>query len=244
MKVLLTGSSKGIGKELANLLNQDKHMVVGVARNATNVNTYQQIYCDLSNENSRNDAFTKVSEFAPFDAVIFNAGVNFAKPFIYQSTNEIEVMNQVNLLAPIEWTHQLLQNNLLSQQAHLIYVSSLSYQLSYPGASFYSATKDGLTHFAHSLAASHKDLNISLVFPGPTDTDMAITNSPNPNSKKTHPDRVAQLIYSLLKNKKMHGYSNISHRLLGFMGTWMPLLSEKLMQQIIAKPLNKIYERK
>ena len=52
MKTLLTGSSRGIGKSIADLLIENDYEVIGVSTSPNNQpsNNYKHIVCDLSNE--------------------------------------------------------------------------------------------------------------------------------------------------------------------------------------------------
>ena len=88
---------------------------------------------------------------------------------------------EVNLTAPLALTAGLLKKNLLASAGSLVFVSSLSRFLSYPGAAVYAASKDGIASYARSLAVAlvPAGIHVLTVYPGPTRTAQARACSPN-----------------------------------------------------------------
>ena len=88
-----------------------------------------------------------------------------------------------------------LRHRLMRPSGVVVFVSSFSHFVSYPGASVYAASKDGLTSFARSLyvASAADGLHCLTVFPGPTRTYHARRFSPKGTSEERRmaPDRVA-----------------------------------------------------
>jgi len=91
----------------------------------------------------------------------------------------------VNLTAPLHLTGALLQAGKIAPGGSLVFVSSLSRLLSYPGAAVYAASKDGLASYARSLAVAlaPQKMHVLTVYPGPTRTAHARRYSPD-NSRE------------------------------------------------------------
>ena len=113
--------------------------------------------------------------------------------------------------------------------------------LSYPGASVYAATKDGVTSWANSVRKSFKESGITVltIFPGPTRTPHAERYSPR-NSKpdsRMEPEKLASMIKKSVANKRSFLIPGMGNKLVSFLGVWLPPLGEQLMKKLVFQPL-------
>lgn len=136
-------------------------------------------------------------------------------------------MVELNLVVPL-----LLCGKLLKHRARIVFISSLSYFISYPGASTYAATKDGLAHLACSLQGI---CNTLTVFPGPVRTAHARLHSPD-NSREASrmdPDHLAGLIGAAQRNGNRMLLPGPSAKAAALLGLFLPRVAEKLMMKAI-----------
>ena len=114
----------------------------------------------------------------PIDLLVLNAGINRATPFFSGDGTTDRAMVTLNLLSPMQLVHQLLAARCLAD----------------------GGSKDGLHAFAQSLREILKprNINVLIVYPGPTETDQVRTNSPGDpaTSKRMPPTLLAQKTHS------------------------------------------------
>lgn len=182
-KVLVTGASGDIGREICICLSEAGYSVVAQYNsNKEGINKtmsllkkidgfmHESLQIDLNNYL---EVQTKVKDL-DVDALINNAGVvvnNLLPIMDYQS---IEALIRINLLAPILLTQEILKNMIYKKSGVIINVSSISGQLGNAGQTVYSATKAGLIGLTKSLAKEYgaRGIRTNCVSPGFIESDM------------------------------------------------------------------------
>ena len=200
-KVLITGSSNGLGKHLALYFLEKGHEVILHGRNKKQLEaisssvklknrSIKYYVCDLLEEES----VKKLAEFAKTENVkilINNAGIHCKnKPFL---DLDIEYMNNIiniNLKAPIILTYYL-----LNSLNNIININSMSGIESKKYRTLYAASKWGLKGFSESLKNEIDKKNILDVYPTSIKTNDQIENG-------MEVDNVAEAIYEAYINKK------------------------------------------
>ncbi len=124
-RVLVTGSTDGIGLETARQLLQDGHEVVGHARTQARADDARAalpglrgvVVGDLASLDATRTLATVATDAGPFDAVIHNAGVGGGAPRT-TTTDGLERIFQVNTVAPY------LLTALMPRPGRLVYLTS------------------------------------------------------------------------------------------------------------------------
>jgi len=234
--IVITGAADGIGKALAKRYLQAGYRVTGVDRDReTAVETMNELgpglemlYGDLS-------LFEQpwMEKLAPVDIFIHNAGVNATGRFEDISSSALLEVVQVNLLAPLRVTVDLLGEGLLKPQGSLVFVNSLSRFVSYPGASVYAATKQGVAHFARSLAAEGR--RVLTVYPGPTRTEHARRHSPDNRREGARmcPHKLAEAIFQARHGGRTWLIPGGVNKMAALLGVLFPKLAERVMRKLI-----------
>jgi short-subunit dehydrogenase len=181
-RVLLTGASYGIGASIARTFARRGGRVVMVARS---VDALEQLAAeigavalpaDLSQPHEVDGLVERAADVAggPIDILVNNAGVGVIGPFEARTADEIANEVQVNLVAVLELTRQVLPGMLERDHGHVVFVSSLQASAPTPGFAVYGATKAALSHFAAILRLELVGTSVgtTLVAPGPVDTPM------------------------------------------------------------------------
>lgn len=241
-RVLITGAADGIGKALAIKYGSAGYHVVGVDVDAiralathTSLKT-SGFSAEFRTTDLIKDKMDWLDTLQPFDCVIHNAGISAVGRF-----GEIPLRDQLNViklnfLAPLLLTNRLLQNNQLTQNSAVLFLSSLSAFVSYPGAAVYSATKDGLESYSRSLRSSLTPaVSTTTIFPGPTRTEHARRYSPdNSNeSSRMSPAHLADLIYDAHHAKKRQLLPGGGAKASAVLGTVAPRLAEFAMKKAL-----------
>jgi cyclic-di-GMP-binding biofilm dispersal mediator protein len=202
LNALVTGGGAGLGKALVEGLLDRGYLVVAVDRDAAALaalpDPTTRVIADLGDADCLSRLVASLDRHMSFDIVVMNAGVNATGPFERIDPLRHTDTIAVNLVAPLALTALMLGQNLLHRGSTLVFVSSLSHRVGYPGAAVYAASKDGIAVFARSLKRPLRRLGIQIltVLPGPRDTEHARRHAP-PGSDgrgRIAPARVADAI--------------------------------------------------
>jgi NAD(P)-dependent dehydrogenase (short-subunit alcohol dehydrogenase family) len=179
--VLITGASRRIGVGLAQAFGAEGAKVIGAARSvdavADVVAGHGGVAMSLDAASlAEVDGFIDrvEQEHGPIDVLINNAGIEVNSLFEDMNAAQLDQLFAVNLLAPIQLTHQMLPKMLARGKGSLVFTSSIAAAGGNPMLSTYAASKAGLTRFAESLRMelTHDDIDVTLLHLGPVDTEM------------------------------------------------------------------------
>jgi 3-oxoacyl-[acyl-carrier protein] reductase len=224
---IITGSGRGIGKEVAVLLAKKKVNVVVCARTQSEIdstvqeikeaNRYENgagvigIKCDVS-KSSEIDSLIKstVEKFTTIDILINNAGIVFVKKLIDTTEQEWDQTININLKSAFLSTKSVLPYMLSNNYGVIINVSSGAGKVSFPDISCYCASKFGIMGLTQSLAlevASH-NIRVMTICPGEVATKMQQDVDPEyftlNKNKMLKPQTVAQKIVNMIFDDKRY----------------------------------------
>ena len=249
---VITGAADGIGRALVHRYAQANYAITGIdidADRATQTQaTLEQAGGDVSfiiaNLADQDDLSRTVNELKAgpkIDTFIHNAGINAVGRFADVPVSKQRQVVDINLLAPLLLTAGLLEQQLLNRGGHLIFISSLSRFVSYPGATVYAASKDGLAAYARSLsvALGQDELHILTVYPGPTRTVHARRHSPDNSNEENRmpPEVLADKIYDAAESRQRILIPTFNHRIMALVGKFFPRLTEWAMKKAILDKL-------
>ena len=121
----------------------------------------------------------------------------------------------------------------MAQQSSMVFISSLSHAVGYPGASVYAGTKDGVAAYARCLQKplARKGVRVLTVFPGPIRTDHAQLHAPEgaDSSRRMEPDKLAAIILKASKTNKRVCYPGGGAKLAALIGTLAPVFATRQM---------------
>lgn len=166
--VIITGTSRGIGFELAQLFAKNNFNVLALSRNSEplkklNIKNISTISVDLLNEGDLKKVTSFVSKnWKNVDILINNAGKLINKPFKELTPKDFLEVYQVNVFAVAELTNQVLP--FLSKGSHVVNISSIGGvqgSMKFPGLAAYSSSKGALITLTEVLAEEYKESQIS-----------------------------------------------------------------------------------
>lgn len=174
MNIIVTGTSRGLGKSTAEYLSKQGHTVIGCARSETDSNLFTHISgVDFKDPNT----FDLLEPYlATADCLINNAAIAFDGLLATQSEQSITELVQVNLISTLILTKRYVRERLKARQSGtIVNVSSIIAVRGYAGLATYAATKSGLDGMTRSLARElgSKGFRINSVLPGYMETDMS-----------------------------------------------------------------------
>jgi NAD(P)-dependent dehydrogenase (short-subunit alcohol dehydrogenase family) len=212
--VIITGTSRGIGLELALLFANADYNVLAISRK-TNQQLIgnSKITClsvDLSEENELNKVQSFIeSTWKKVDIIIHNAGCIVNKPFEQITQKDFESVYKVNVFGVANLTRICLPY--LSKGSHVVSISSMGGiqgSMKFAGLAAYSSSKGALITLSELLAEEYKEQGIAfnVLALGAVNTEMLQEAFPGyiaPNSPKEMADYIFN--FALTANKFFNG---------------------------------------
>lgn len=165
--IIITGTSRGIGNELALKFATEGHNVLAISRKiSSDLAKHEKVTClsvDLSNE----EELQKISNFLSaswkqVDVIINNAGAIINKPFAQTSVADFRKIYEVNVFGIVSLTQIALPY--LKSGSHVVTISSMGGiqgSMKFAGLSAYSSSKGAVITLAELLSEEYKEQGIS-----------------------------------------------------------------------------------
>jgi len=196
--VLVTGASKGIGREIAISFAKSQANVV---LNASRMSTYFEDVINYFNENKFSytvaignvanvddvkNIFEKAKEtFGNVDILVNNAGITKDMLLMKMTEEEFDKVIDVNLKGTFNCTKQAIRPMMRKKWGRIINISSIIGLIGNPGQANYAASKAGIIGFTKSVAKEigKKGITCNAIAPGFIVSDMTQSLSDELKSK-------------------------------------------------------------
>jgi len=222
MTVVISGASRGIGRELINFFLVKKGVkVIALSSHPEKLRSLERrknfyaIRADFTVE----DSIYEVTEIirtisGSIDILVNNAGVLVNKPFAKITSKELELVYRVNVFAPFVLSQQLLPLMGKKEKAHIVNISSMGgFQGSakFAGLSAYSSSKGALSVLSECMAEELKDKNISVncLCLGAVNTEMLQKAFPGYKAKTS-----AKEMAAFIGNFALSGHTSFNGKVL------------------------------
>ncbi|EJL68136.1 oxidoreductase [Chryseobacterium populi] len=180
----ITGSSKGLGKNLVEAVLLKGDYAVATARNLKDLEELGKQYPDQLfpvkldveiREEIHSAVEAAISHFGRIDVLVNNAGFGITGAAEAFTDEQVRRQLEVNLFAPIQVTRAVLPYMRKQCSGQILQVSSVGGRVGNAGLSIYQAAKFGLTGFSESLSKEVLPLGIKVtsIEPGGFRTDWA-----------------------------------------------------------------------
>lgn len=209
MTVLITGSSKGLGRSLALVFARNNYNVIIHGRNRKRLEEVEQgvkewnVECDvIQGHLSESRTIEKLAEIAwekRIDVLINNAGVHSKSPIAEVRDVEIREVIETNLIAPMLLIKRVSWMFKLEWGGIIININSMAGKEPNFIEPVYCASKHGLRGFTSSLQW-HTNVRVIDVYPGAMKTDMSKGREDFNNL--IEPDEVASAIFAIAEDYK------------------------------------------
>ena len=180
----ITGSSRGLGRSLAEAVLESGDQVAATARNIDQLKDLSDKYpgqvlaipLDVTvNDQIQQAVSSAINHFGRIDVLVNNAGFGITGAAEAFTGEQVRSQLETNLYAPIEITRVVLPYMRKQRSGHILQISSVGGRVGNAGLSIYQAAKFGLGGFSEALAKEVAPLGIRVtsVEPGGFRTDWA-----------------------------------------------------------------------
>ena len=212
--IIITGTSRGIGYEMALQFANAGHKVLAISRKTPQILIeHENITClpiDISDENQLQQVNEFVSKtWKKVDVLIHNAGSLLHKNFTEITTQEFQNIYKVNVFAVAELTKICIP--FMDNGSHVVTISSMGGiqgSMKFAGLSAYSSSKGAVITLSELLAEEYKENGIAfnVLALGSVNTEMLKEAFPGyeaPLSAKEMADYIFN--FALTGNKYYNG---------------------------------------
>lgn len=238
--VLVTGSSRGIGKAIAYKFAQDGYnIIINGAKNEesllrTKVELEQyQTSClaylgDMGDYDKARELFSLIKEqFGSLDILVNNAGISYIGLLTDMSHEDWNKIIRTNLSSVYNCCSLAIPDMVREKRGKIINISSVWGNIGASCEVAYSASKGGMNAFTKALAKelAPSNIQVNAIACGAIDTEMNhfLTNeellqltSEIPAGRLGRAEEVAELVYQLSQKN-----SYLTGQIIGLDGGWM-----------------------
>lgn len=168
-KVIITGASGGIGKELALHFAQNNWQVIATVfcweqskelQETKNISCY---FLDVTSTESINEAKKQIiRDYKTIDLVINNAGMGYRSFVELSEDDAIQKIMDVNWFGVVKVCRAFIPVFRQQKMGHFINITSIAGLVNLPLGSFYHSTKHAVESFSECMSYELFDFNISV----------------------------------------------------------------------------------
>ncbi|MDP5107076.1 SDR family oxidoreductase [uncultured Polaribacter sp.] len=213
--VVITGTSRGIGFELAKLFAKNGHQVLAISRNtapleAVNHKNISVLSVDIANATDIHKVTNFIkNNWKQVDILINNAGKLINKPFTDLTSDDFLEVYKVNVFGVAEITKNLIP--FLQKGSHVVTISSMGGiqgSMKFPGLAAYSSAKGAVITLSELLAEEYKEQQIAfnVLALGAVQTEMLEEAFPDYKAPLSAEEMASYIFdFSLTGNKFYNG---------------------------------------
>ena len=211
--VIVTGSSRGIGFELARLFADEGHRVLALSRNASTIasvnhENIDSFSFDITNPSNIEEVRDFINaNWKKVDILINNAGKLLNKPFLETSGEAFEAVYQVNVFGLANLTKLVLP--FMPKEGHVVTISSMGGvqgSLKFPGLAAYSSSKGAVITLTELWAEEFKETgpSFNVLALGAVQTEMLAEAFPGYQAPTTAYEMAEYIKTFALTGQKMY----------------------------------------
>jgi short-subunit dehydrogenase len=211
---VVTGASRGIGREVAKLAAQRGARVGLVARSRADLEAVlgeiggrgAVATADVADREATEAALAQLgAEIGPVDILVNNAGIGSYGRVVDTPVEGFEHLMRVNYFSTVYATKACLPSMIERRRGHIVNVASIAGRIGAPLEAAYSASKFAMVGFTEALTFEVRPLGIgvSMVNPGPVETEFFETRGhayEGSYPKPVSPVRVARAVIEVVEH--------------------------------------------
>lgn len=177
MTILVTGTSRGIGFEIANYYLSNDFTIIGISRTLGIIShqNYSHYLCDLTDENSLTETIKLIKKnHKQIDILINNAGIASMNPILFTKYEMVEKIFKTNFFSAFLLTREISKVMMRNNFGRIINFSTIAVALDLEGESIYASSKAALESFTRisSKELSEYNITVNTIGPSPIETNL------------------------------------------------------------------------
>jgi len=237
LNVIITGASRGIGRELVKRYSKKANRIYALARNEEKLKNLSKKYPNVIPVKLDLAEIEKVREFSKsvkdIDIVICNAAISLPHAPSFTPFEDFKKTMDINFLS----IHALLEGIVPDMQKRkkgkIVLISSLASLVGAPSSMPYSASKRALNSYAQSLRnLLAPDIKVINILPGFIKTDMTQKNDFYMPFLMELDEGVDRIQKAIEKNYKEYAFPKRFYYLIKFFNMLPVSLQDKLLQKV------------
>lgn len=177
MIVLITGTSRGIGRYLAERFLSEGHAVIGFCRSECDIKneSFHHFAADVTDEKSVVKALAEVrKQFGYIDVLVNNAGIASMNHFCLTPLETAKRVMDVNFFGTFLMTRECTKLLRKSTNARIVNFSTVAVPLNLEGESSYAASKAAIETLTRTTAKELAGYKITVNAVGPVPIQTAL----------------------------------------------------------------------
>ena len=175
--VVITGTSKGIGKAMALYYLNKNFVVAGCSRSSSSIDdeNYRHFELDITDEKAVVIMVRAIKkEFKKIDILINNAGIASMNHILTTSNESISKLFNTNFLGTFLFTREVAKVMMKEKYGRVINFSTVAKPLRLEGEAVYAASKAAIESFTQTSSKELSTFNITVnaIGPTPIETDL------------------------------------------------------------------------
>lgn len=175
--IVITGTSKGIGKFLAKEYLNLGYIVVGCSRTEIEFShkNYRHFILEVSDEKAVIKMIRAVKkEFTRIDVLLNNAGIASMNHFLTTSLSSVEKVFSTNFTGTFIFSREVSKVMMKQKKGRIINYTTVASPLNLEGEAVYAASKAAVESFTKIISKELASFNITVnaIGPTPIETDL------------------------------------------------------------------------
>lgn len=175
--ILITGTRKGIGKELSLYYLSLGNIVVGCSRGESTIEdeNYRHYQLDVSDEKSVIKLVRGIKkEFGRIDILLNNAGIASMNHFLTTSYETVKNMFNTNFMGTFLFSREVSKVMMKQKKGRIVNYTTVAAAFNLEGEAIYAASKAAIENFTQTIAKEVSDFGITVnaIGPTPVETDL------------------------------------------------------------------------
>lgn len=241
---VVTGANSGIGYAIASILDKKGKKSLLIDKNTNNLfdsKNHFVLECDLSNVDELSKIIDSLKDKKIF-CLINNAGIGLKKELFDLSSEEVDLMLNVNIRAPLLLS-VLLKKNLVSNHSTIVNIGSSAGYNPLPGMSLYTATKAFIINVTRSFIGENDDGRNKIILFSPSGTvtnfqkNAGVLSNPEKQGLLDPNDVAMEIIRSVEKGKSSERVLGVKSKILILISKFLPVIFNIKLQGFLFKKL-------
>ncbi len=175
--MLITGTRKGIGAQLAKHYTDKGFQVIGCSRKKIDfeINNYHHFCLDVADEKEVKKAFLEIKKrFGRLDILINNAGIASANHTLLTPVKTVQNIMNTNFLGTFLFCREAARIMKKNGFGRIVNLSTVATPLKLEGEAIYASSKAAINNLSQILAKEFAEfgITVNVIGPTPIETDL------------------------------------------------------------------------